>query len=231
MGVGLLRPCRQNTETWSRKQRVRRRGQRAHTCKPRGTLVTASRDGSHRGRLRRRTEATGAVGGGEKRLAECRGSAPQCVSDRGGGLVCRFGSFWRRWVRCGARGLCGCHARWELSVVVCESKGAGDRGGGRVQLRSGLARLVRRQACFSVPGEPTRGGDDLKGPESGDLKGPESRPDSQAKLGELGRGAAPLAGSVLARSAVCCFYWLARAALGGAGAPGVVCSRFGVARD
>lgn len=121
------------------------------------------------------------------------------------------------------QGLCGCHARWELSVVVCESEGAGDRGGGRVQLRSGLARLVRSQVCFSVPGEPTRGGDDLKGPES--------RPDSQAKLGELGRGAAPLAGSVLARSAVCSFYWLARAALGGAGAPGVVCCRLGVARD
>lgn len=82
---------------------------------------------THRCRLRRRTEATGAVGGGERRLAECRGSASQCVSDRGGGLVCRFGSFWRVWVRCGARGLYGSHARWERSTAVCESEDAGGR--------------------------------------------------------------------------------------------------------
>lgn len=82
-------------------------------------------------------------------------------------------------------------------------------------------------------GEPARGGDDLKGPESGDLKGPESRPDGKAKLGELRRGAAPLAGSVLARSGLRSSYWLAHSVLGGAGAPGDVCGggvRDGVSR-
>lgn len=61
-------------------------------------------------------------------MAECRGPASQCVSDPVGGLVCRFGSFWRRWVRCGARGLSGSHARWERRIVVCESEGVGGRG-------------------------------------------------------------------------------------------------------
>lgn len=130
MGVSFFCPCRQTTETLSRKQRVGSQGQRAHTYKPRGTLVTSSRDYSHSCQLRRRTEATGAVGGGERRLAECRGSASQCVRDPVGGLVCRFGSFWRRWVRCGARDLSGNHARWERRIVVCESEGAGGRGSG-----------------------------------------------------------------------------------------------------
>lgn len=92
-----------------------------------------------------------------------------------------------------------------------------------MQLRPRYRPAGQKPGLFLSHGEPARGGDDLKGTESGDLKRPESRLDSRAKLGELRRGAAPLAGSVLARSGVCSYYWLAHAALGGAGAPAEVC--------
>lgn len=154
------------------------------------------------------------MGGGERRLAECRGSASQCVSDRVGGLVCRFGSFWRRWVRCAASGLSGSHARWERRIVVCESEGVGG-----LEASATLAAVSSgwpEARPVSQPREPARGGDDLKGPES--------RLNSRAKLGEPRGEAAPLAGSVLARSGVCSYYWLEHAALGGAGAPALVCS-------
>lgn len=104
-----------------------------------------------------------------------------------------------------------------------------------MQLRQRYRPPGQKPGLLLSHGEPGRGGDDLKGPESGDLKGPRSRLDSRAKLGELKRGGtAPLAGSILARSGVCSSYWLAHAALGGASAPAEVCSRGvgdGVSKD
>lgn len=115
------------------------------------------------------------------------------------GLVCGFVSFWRRWARCGARTLCGSHARWELSIVVCESEGAGDRGRGRGRGRVQVPQRDRRAgpnagSLLLSHGEPVRGGDDLKGPESGDLEGTRVLARRQGKAGRAETRACAIGG-------------------------------------